>query len=127
MLLFLSGTTDLTRGLIVDRFLESHTSWRHLSLDAIEGEQFEEGDPRREFLLLFACECAREAEQEGMDVLLTSASPDALPAIRKSLKDDVRAVHFGRPPRGNAFDYVVDTGSLTLNSASRLLAKLAKI
>ena len=124
MVLLLSGSTDLTRGVVVDAFLAGHPDWRHLALEDL---QVEKNDSASSFLcaLLVACECAREVLKEGLQVVITCPRADMLPTVQQAFPDDLVSVLLGRHPRATeGYDRVIDTSRQSVDETCRILQTL---
>lgn len=124
MVLLLSGSTDMTRGLIVDAFLSKHPDWRHLALEDL---QVAHTDVPESFLfaLLVACECAREVIKEGFSVVITCPRVDMLPTVQEAFPDDLISVLLGRHPRSASdYDCVIDTSRQSVSDTCTVLHSL---
>jgi hypothetical protein len=127
MVIFLTGATEGTRGIIVDRFLTDHAEWRHLELENFRPETVDTVSPEF-FALLIASEATKEAAKSGLHIILSAddASPQTLDTIRGEFLDPIVTVHLGSSLAAlTAYDHVVDTATHSLEDASQLLHTVA--
>jgi len=126
MVLLLSGGTEVTRGVIVDKFLSDHPDWRHLALEDLDATQ----DPDDVigmgafFALLVACECAKEALKEGYNVVITCPAAEMLDTVEESFPKDLTSVYLGKTRAKTVYDRVIDTTKQSVGETCATLHKL---
>jgi|SRR3989339_804623 len=127
MVLLLSGASEMSRGVIVDRFLADHPDWRHLALEDLNVPQDEDDviGMGPFFALLIACECAKEALKEGYNVVITCPSAEMIETVEESFPKELKSVYLGRGQRAaQRFDHAIDTRKQSVGETCSLLHKL---
>ncbi len=72
-----------------------------------------------------ACHCAKELDEEGMNIVLSHANAgELLEHMRAELEGPVTTVHLGAPEEVEGFDHAIDTVN---RSASDVYKQLEKI
>ena len=126
MVLLLSGGTEVTRGVIVDKFLEDHPDCRHLALEDLDATQ----DPDDVigmgafFALLVACECAKEALKEGYNVVITCPAAEMLDTVEESFPEELTSVYLGKTHAKTVYDRVIDTARQSVGETCSMLHEL---
>jgi len=129
MVLLLTGATEMSRGVIVDRFLADHPDWRHLALEDLNTQEDKEDviGMGAFFALLIACECAKEALKEGYNVVITCPSADMIQTVEESFPKELKSVYLGRSQRAaQRFDHTIDTRKQSVGETCSLLHRLVK-
>ncbi|MDD5751267.1 MAG: hypothetical protein PHS73_01980 [Candidatus Peribacteraceae bacterium] len=127
MVLLLTGATEMSRGVIVDRFLTDHPDWRHLALEDLNTQEDEDDviGMGAFFALLIACECAKEALKEGYNVVITCPSADMIQTVEESFPKELKSVYLGRSQRAaERFDHTIDTRKQSVGETCSVLHKL---
>ncbi|MDA0376041.1 MAG: hypothetical protein O3A80_01875 [bacterium] len=117
MFLLLAGSTEMARALIVDEFLGAHDDWRHLALEDIQDQEFEEEEDMSDddifgfqmaFMTMVACECAKEARQQGHRIIITCPESDMLEGIYHEIEEPIISVFLGTEEDADGFDHVIN-------------------
>src|SRR3989338_8892184 len=101
MFLLLAGSTEMARALIVDEFLGAHDDWRHLALEDIQDvERTEDAeddifDFQKSFMTMVACECAKEARQEGHNIIITCPANEMIEGVYSEIEEQIVSVYLG--------------------------------
>jgi len=128
MVLLLSGGTEISRGVIVDKFLADHPDWRHLALEDLDttADKDDVIGMGAFFALLVACECAKEALKEGFNVVITCPSADMLDTVEESFPKELKSVYLGKKARTlkKDYDHVIDTSRQSVGETCSVLHEL---
>lgn len=107
----------MARALIVDEFLGAHDDWRHLALEDIQDQEFEEEEDMSDddifgfqmaFMTMVACECAKEARQQGHRIIITCPESDMLEGIYHEIEEPIISVFLGTEEDADGFDHVIN-------------------
>ena len=99
----------MARALIVDEFLGAHDDWRHLALEDIQ--EVEQGDDsededifdfQKSFMTMVACECAKEAREEGHNIIITCPESEMIEGVYSEIEEPAD------------FDHVIDSTSKSM-------------
>ena len=108
----------MARALIVDEFLGAHDDWRHLALEDIQ--EVEQGDDsededifdfQKSFMTMVACECAKEAREEGHNIIITCPESEMIEGVYGEIEEPIISVYLGDPDEAADFDHVIDSTS----------------
>ncbi len=133
MILFLTGSTETARQLIVDAFLDTHKDWRHLALeDALEDLDSidEEVSFQDVFAVILACDVGKDQmNDEDIHLLITSPSAYLLETVQEQFQDedDFTTVHLGDPPEGfeHDFEHILETKNKPAGDIAKRLGSIA--
>lgn len=107
----------MARALIVDEFLGAHDDWRHLALEDIQDQEFEEEEDMSDddifgfqmaFMTMVACECAKEARKQGHRIIITCPESDMLEGIYHEIEEPIISVFLGVEEDADGFDHVIN-------------------
>ena len=121
MFLLLAGSTEMARALIVDEFLGAHDDWRHMALEDIQ--EVEQGDDsededifdfQKSFMTMVACECAKEAREEGHNIIITCPESEMIEGVYSEIEEPIISVYLGDPDEAADFDHVIDSTSKSM-------------
>ena len=125
MYLLITGSTETARALIADTFLEGHGDWKHLALEDIEEEDGADDEDilgmQMMFMTMVACQCAKDAREEGHSILITCPSPEMIDSVLAEIPERIVTVHLGDLSEADAFDYVIDTRRKSVEKTCREL------
>jgi hypothetical protein len=130
MVILLTGSSQLSRSAIANRFVKEDKQWRHLpleELDKLQPLQDIEGRERDDVLLRIACQCALELMEQGFHLIISCEYMPAAGAIaRDELKDDVLLVHIGGSNEIEDSDYPfrIDASRATVGEVYQYLQDL---
>ena len=123
----------MARALIVDEFLTANDDWRHLALEDIQDpevdEQMSEEDIfnfQKMFMTMVACECAKEAREEGYRVVITCPESEMIEGVYSEIEEQIISVYLGREEDADGFDHVIDSASKSMVEISKLLNDIIK-
>lgn len=130
MFLLLAGSTEMARALIVDEFLSSHNDWRHLALEDIQDQEFEGEEDMSDddifgfqmaFMTMVACECAKEARQQGHRIIITCPESDMLEGIYHEIEEPIISVFLGKEEDADGFDHIINSSEKSMVEVCTLL------
>jgi hypothetical protein len=111
MVILLDGTSAMARTAIAESIVERIPTWKHLSLEVIEGAMPEdiESEDYREQHVEIVSRCAAELEKDGLHLVLSlPESHKHLTLLRDALAPRCIAVHIGEGHE-DEYDYTFDS------------------
>ncbi len=111
MVILLDGTSAMARTAIAESIAETLPTWKHLSLEVIEGAMPEDAaSPEyKEQHIEIVRRCAEELEKDGMHLVLSlPESREHLELLRDALAPRCIAVHIGEGDE-DQYDYSFDS------------------
>ena len=118
MFLLLAGSTEMARALIADEFLGEHDDWRHLALEDIQDVTIDEEEDvlgfQQAFMTMVACECAKEAQQEGNHVLITCPESEMIESVYSEIEQPIISVYLGPAEEADGFDHVIASSDASM-------------
>lgn len=120
----------MARALIVDEFLGAHDDWRHLALEDIQDQEFEGEEDMSDddifgfqmaFMTMVACECAKEARQQGHRIIITCPESDMLEGIYHEIEEPIISVFLGGEEDADGFDHVINSSEKSMVEVCTLL------
>lgn len=133
MVILLSGGTEMARQALMSKILKENDDWRHLSLEHIDnlvdtdsvGALFGEDEGA---LMLFACHCAQEMEEQGFHMVFTHTdATDIVDSLRGELFEapflaiDLNPEAEQIDEEEHPFDHVLNTKTHSINDAYELI------
>ena len=130
MLLLIAGSNETARQLIVDTFLGDHDDWKHLALEDIEVSMDKEASKedvlgiQEAFMVMVACECAKEAQRDGHHVVITCPKSEMIESVFEHFPETPVTIYLGTPNEADGFDHIIDTRKSSSKDVSNFLSSL---
>ena len=120
----------MARALIVDEFLSRHDDWRHLALEDIQEVEVEDAEEedvfgfQQAFMTMVACECAKEAKEDGHHVIITCPESDMIPGVYSEINEEIISVYLGPESEADGFDHVIDSAEKSMVEVCTVLSDI---
>lgn len=128
MILLLSGASETARALVADKILDIHKDWRHLALEDLREEDTwdeEEVGMEEVFGAMIACDCAKDVQHEGYNIIITCPSVHLVETVCDAFNNEVVTVHMGEQGEGEeGFSHVLNPKVHSLNDTCSFLEEL---
>lgn len=130
MYLLLVGSTDTARAIVTEAFLKGHPHWKHLALEDIYEEGPDEDDilgMQQTFMVMVACQCAKDEHKQGFSILITCPSPEIVDAVCGEIQEDIITVYLGNTGERGSFDYILKTRGKSVGETTEALNQIAQL
>ncbi len=130
MYLLLVGSTDTARAVVTEAFLKGHPDWKHLALEDITEEEPDDDDVlgmQQTFMVMVACQCAKDECEQGFSILITCPSTDLVDAVCGEIQEDIITVYLGNTGAKGDFDYVLKTRGKSVGETTEALSSIAQL
>jgi hypothetical protein len=126
MVILLDGTSAMGRTAIAESMVELLPTWKHLSLEVIEGAMPIESAEYKEQHIEIVRRCAEELEKDDLHLILSMPeSRNHLEHLRAALAPRCIAVHIGDATE-DGYDYAFDSSISSINDIVTFLQHLVQ-